>query len=70
MMSDFKGKGSKMTPKNRIIEGKNRIKGGGGVKIDSKKSDIIYEQSLGMYLPEGWFLHRDARWELYNVKNI
>ena len=35
-----------MTPKNRIIEGKNRIKGGKGVKIDSKKSDIIYVLSL------------------------
>ena len=31
MMSDFRGGGgSKMTPKNRIIEGKNRIKGGRG----------------------------------------
>jgi hypothetical protein len=30
MMSNFSGRGeggSKMTPKNRIIEGKNRIKG-------------------------------------------
>ena len=50
MMSDFRGEGeSKMTPKNRIIEGKNRIKGGeasrGGVKNDSKKSDIIYAWS-------------------------
>ena len=27
-MSDFMEGGSKMTPKNRIIEGKNRIKGG------------------------------------------
>ena len=36
MMSDFRGVGgSKMTPKNRIIEVKNRIKGG-GVKNDSK----------------------------------
>ena len=30
MMSEFRGGGSKMTPKNHIIEGKNRIKGGGG----------------------------------------
>ena len=31
MMSDFRGEGgSKMTPKNRIKEGKNRIKGGEG----------------------------------------
>ena len=35
-----------MTAKNRIIEGKNRIKGGKGVKIDSKKSDFIYVLSL------------------------
>jgi hypothetical protein len=44
MMSDFRvgGGGSKMTPKYRNIEGKNRIKGGGGVKNDFKKSDIIY----------------------------
>ena len=35
-----------MTPKNRIIEGKNWIKGGRGVKNDSKKSDIIYASSL------------------------
>ena len=45
MMSDFRGGGgSKMTPKNRIIEGKNRIKVGS--KNDSKKLDIIYEWSL------------------------
>ena len=47
MMSDVMGGGggSKMTPKNRIMEGKNRIKGGrggGGVKNDPKRSDIIY----------------------------
>ena len=43
MMSDFRGGGgSKMTPKNRIIEGKNRIKDGRGVKNYSKKSDTIY----------------------------
>ena len=37
MMSDFRGEGgSKMIPKNRIVEGKNRIKGGGGVKNDQK----------------------------------
>ena len=47
MMFDFRGEGgSKMTQKNRIIEGKNRINWGGGrgglgVKNDSKKSDII-----------------------------
>ena len=47
-MSDFRGGGgSKMTPKNRIIEGKNQIKGGrGGVENDPKKSDIIYAWSL------------------------
>ena len=43
MMSDFcGGGGSKMTPKNRIIEGTNRIYGGRGVKNDFKKSDVIY----------------------------
>ena len=38
MMSDFRGGGggSKMTPKNRIIEVKNRIEGGGGPKITQK----------------------------------
>ena len=44
-MSDFRGRGeggSKMTPKNRIIEGKNWIKGEGGFKNDPKISDIIY----------------------------
>ena len=36
-----------MTPKNRIIEGKNRFKGGEGwSKMTQKKSDIIYEWSL------------------------
>ena len=35
-----------MTPKNRIIEGKIGLRGEGGVKNDSKKSDIIYEWSL------------------------
>ena len=31
MMSEFRGRGggSKITPKNLIIEGKNQIKGGG-----------------------------------------
>ena len=44
MMSDFRGEGggrSKITPKNQIIEGKSQIKGGGGVKNDPKRSDII-----------------------------
>ena len=37
MMSGEEGGGSKMTPKNRIIEGKNRIKGGrGGSKMTQK----------------------------------
>ena len=39
------GGGSKMTPKNRLIEGKNRIKGEGGKKC-LKKLDIIYVWSL------------------------
>ena len=43
MMSDFRGEGGcKKTQKNRI-------KGGRGVKNDSKKSDIIYEWSLSKY---------------------
>ena len=37
-----RGRGSKMSSNNRIIEGKNRVKGGGGVKKDPTKSDIIY----------------------------
>ena len=56
MMSDYRGggRGSKMTPKNRIIEGKNRIKWGGGVKNDSKKLDIIYAWSQsGARAPPG-----------------
>ena len=32
-----------MTPKNRIIEGKNWIKGRGKVKNDTIELDIIYE---------------------------
>ena len=47
MMSDFMG-GSKMTPQNRTLEGKNRTlggKGGGGIN-DQKKSNIIYGCSL------------------------
>ena len=36
-----------MTPKNRIIEGKNWITGG-RVKNDPKKSDIIYVRSLSI----------------------
>ena len=37
---------SKMTPKYRTLEGKNRILGGRGVKNDRKSSDIIYGRSL------------------------
>ena len=43
-MSDFRGGGGVYN--FWIIKGKNRIKGGRGVKNDSKKSDIIYERSL------------------------
>ena len=47
MMSDFRGGGSKMTPKNRTLEGKNRtLGGGGGFKNRRKSSDIIYVRSL------------------------
>ena len=51
MMSVFKGGGgSKMTPKNRTLEGKNQMLwGGGGVKNCRKSSDIIYARSLGTY---------------------
>ena len=43
-----------MTLKKQIIERKNRIKGGGGgVKNDSKKSDIINAWSLEDRLEEG-----------------
>ena len=50
-MSDFGGGmgGSKMTPKNRTLEGKNQTLGEGGgwgVKNDAKTSDIIYVCSL------------------------
>ena len=37
MMSDFRGGGgSKMTPKNRTLEGKKRTLGGGGGQKSSK----------------------------------
>ena len=37
-----------MTPKNRIIEGKNRIKGGGeGVKNDQKNRTSFMHDPLG-----------------------
>ena len=48
MMSDFREGGSKMTPKNRTLEGKNRMVG--GVKNDQKKSDIIYGCSLTAFI--------------------
>ena len=48
MMSDFRGGGgSKITQKNRTLEGKNwTLGGGGGVKNRRKSSDIIYARSL------------------------
>ena len=51
MMSDFRGGGgSKMTQKNRTLEGKNRTLGGeGGVKNRRKSSDIIYVRSLTLF---------------------
>ena len=69
MMSDFRGGGgSKMTPKIRIIEGKNRIKGGrGGRKWPKKighhlcmipKHNVrlhVLSRGLGL-LYEGFFL--------------
>ena len=41
---------SKMTPKNRTLEGKNRTLGGRGVKNPLKLSDIIYVRSLNPFL--------------------
>ena len=50
MMSDFRGKGgSKMIPKNRTLEGKNRTLGGRG---GQKSSDIIYVRSLKQKIAE------------------
>ena len=46
------GGGSKMTPKNRIIEGKIGLRGEGGVKNYSKISDIIHELSLTVIITE------------------
>ena len=50
MMYDFRGRGgSKMTPQNRTLEGKNRTLGGkegGGSKMTKKISNIIYGCSL------------------------
>ena len=64
MMSHFRGGGggSKMTPKNRIIEGKNRIKGERGVKNDSKKSDIIYDRFVNNYFYIYLFTIFDIFW--------
>ena len=44
-MSDLGGEGgSKMTPKNRIIEGKIQIKGGGGSKMTQKnRTSFMYD---------------------------
>ena len=50
MMSDFRGRGeggSKMTPKNRIIEGKNWIKGEGGSKMTQKYRTSFMHDPLG-----------------------
>ena len=46
-MSDFRGGwGSKMTPQNRTLEGKNRTLGGdGGLKLTKK------HRTLFMYVP-------------------
>ena len=43
MMSDFRGEGR--SKKTRLYKVKIGLSGGGGVKNDSKKSDIIYERS-------------------------
>ena len=44
MMSDFRGVGG--SKKTRLYKVKIGLRGGGGVKNDSKKLDIIYERSL------------------------
>ena len=44
MMSDFRGGGG--SKKVRLYKVKIGVRGGGGVKNESKKSDIIYERSL------------------------
>ena len=50
-----------MTPKNWIVEGKNRIKRARGVKNDPKKLDIIYEWSLiCLTLYKSWYLKCDS----------
>jgi hypothetical protein len=43
MMSDFRGGGggSKMTPKNRTLEGKNQTIGGEGVKNSPKNRSLF-----------------------------
>ena len=47
----FQGGGSKNDPKNRIIEGKNRIKGGGKVKKDPKNWTSFMHDPLAGYIP-------------------
>ena len=48
MMSDFRGdEWSKMTPKNWIIGGKNRIKGEGGSKMTEKnRTSFMHDPQL------------------------
>ena len=60
-MSDFRGEeGSK---KPRLYKVKIGLRGGGGVKNDSKKSDIIYERSLIL-----WFHHFLDSWtEIFQI---
>ena len=69
MMIDFRGGGSKMTPKNRTLEGKNRMLGGGGVKNRRKSSDIIYVRSLSMLILDLVFGSGYQNWVL-DVHNL
>ena len=53
MMSDFGGRGG--LKKIGFYKVKIGIRGGGGVKNNSKKSDIIYERSLTLFQCNGNF---------------
>ena len=54
MMSDSRGEGgSKMTPKNWIIEGKNRIKGGRGSKMTQKnRTSFMHDPKVAPERPQ------------------
>ena len=67
MMSDFRGEGgSKMTPNNRTLEGKNWTLGEEGVKNRRKLSDIIYVRSL--IISTNW--HHVVKVAWLNIDNV